>query len=98
MTTIAATTLAMIAASNWMPKTRHQEPRTSFAERLRDFMMPCFSSISAGEAREKRNHSHSATTPAPRMPRTVSATPLAPAPVAATRMPGTAPASTTPKV
>ena len=63
MTTIDATMFAMIVASSWMPKTRHQEPRTSFAERLIDFTMPCFSSISAGEASEKRIISHSATMP-----------------------------------
>lgn len=73
MTTIDATMLAMIVASSWMPKIRHQEPRTSLAERLIDLRTPCFSSMSAGEAREKRIISQRATTAAPSPPRTASA-------------------------
>ena len=44
-----------------MPKTRHQEPRTSLAERLMDRLMPCFSSMSAGEASANRTDSQIAT-------------------------------------
>ncbi len=88
ITMIDATTFAMTAASSWMPKTRHQEPRTSFVERPMAFLMPCFSSIRAGEASEKRTMSHTATTALASRPRTVRATPAPPPPATATIRPG----------